>query len=384
MEKKNLNLTSEPMTREEYKDAMDDVIYLCTCAINGKVPDRERAAKMNLTRLYQASRRHTLTAIVAYALESAGIKDNAFTQAKAKAIRKVGMMEAEMRILFERMEQAGIWYLPLKGIVLKEYYPAYGMRQMSDHDILFDATHAEEVRRIMEDMGYVVKRFGGAGVHDVYQKEPVCNFELHRALFGALHEVKLRDYYFNVAERLLPAEGTNYGKCFSPEDFYVYVTAHEYKHYSKGGTGLRSVLDTYAYLMDEKADRLDWKYVQAEVEKLGIADFERQNRSLAMHLFGGEELTAEDRKMLEYVYFSGTYGNLRQCVENTMQKKRWGKVRYAAYRICIPISKKNPRYTVFLEYYPMFYKHRLLLPFLPFIESIKLPNQEGLRRNSRR
>ena len=89
-----MNLTSEPMTREEYKEAMDDVIYLCTCAINGKVPDGERAAKMNLTRLYQASRRHTLTAIVAYALESAGIKDNAFTQAKAKAIRKVGMMEA--------------------------------------------------------------------------------------------------------------------------------------------------------------------------------------------------------------------------------------------------------------------------------------------------
>lgn len=46
------------------------------------------------------------------------------------------------------MEQRGIWYLPLKGIILKEFYPSVGMRQMSDNDILFDEAFAEQVRGV--------------------------------------------------------------------------------------------------------------------------------------------------------------------------------------------------------------------------------------------
>lgn len=45
-------------------------------------------------------------------------------------------------------EKAGIWYLPLKGVILKEMYPVYGIRQMADNDILFDFTYRKEVKDI--------------------------------------------------------------------------------------------------------------------------------------------------------------------------------------------------------------------------------------------
>ncbi len=105
------------------------------------------------------------------------------------------------------------------------------MRQMSDHDILFDAAHAEEVKAIMEGLGYTSKYFGSSN-HDCYYKEPVYNFEMHRALFGRRHEVKLQDYYRNVKDRLIQDAGKNYGYHFSPEDFYIFMVAHEYKHYT--------------------------------------------------------------------------------------------------------------------------------------------------------
>ena len=64
--------------------------------------------------------------------------------------------------------------------------------------------------------------------------------------------------------------GDGFEKHLSQEDFYLYVTSHEYKHYSAGGTGLRSVLDTYVYLQKAAPDM---DYVTAEAEKLGMAEF---------------------------------------------------------------------------------------------------------------
>ena len=64
------------------------------------------------------------------------------------------------------------------------------MRQMSDVDILFDASHANDVKEALESLGYTTESFG-KGNHDVYHKEPVSNFEMHRDLFGQSYDAKV-------------------------------------------------------------------------------------------------------------------------------------------------------------------------------------------------
>ena len=63
---------------------------------------------------------------------------------------------------------------------------------------------------------------------------------------------------------------------------------------------------------------MDWGYVSREAGKLDIAEFEHQNRSLALHLFGGEPLTDPDREMLDVILRSGTYGIRAMRVKNRM------------------------------------------------------------------
>lgn len=46
----------------------------------------------------------------------------------------------------------------------------------------------------------------------------------------------------------------------------IYMIAHEYKHFSKGGTGLRSLLDTYVFLR-HCDETLDKEYVESELKK---------------------------------------------------------------------------------------------------------------------
>ena len=348
------------MTSEEYRAASLDVAYLAACAVNDTIPDAVRVGKMNLENLYKVADWHLLTGITAMALENAGIRDEAFTQAKGKAIRKVVAFDVERTAVLEKLEEAGIWYMPLKGSVLKSLYPKIGMRQMADNDILYDASKTPEVRTIMEKLGFSTDSAYGRSIHDHYFKPPVCNFEMHRFLFGAGHDEKLVEYYQDVKNRLILNEGSAYGYHFSDEDFYVYMLAHEYKHYSGGGTGLRSVLDTYVYLK-KKDQALDWPYISGELEKLGISDFEAQNRSLALHLFDGEILTIQDQVMLDYILSSGTYGTVQNRVRNRISKYGngpWAKLKYIFRRLFLPLN-------VVRASFPMFIKCPILLPFLP-------------------
>ena len=358
------------MTLEEYRVSAENVIYLAACMVNGVKPNAKRVAGMNLEQLYTAADRHLLTGITAYALENAGIHDPAFIQAQNKAIRKVALFDSERKDVLDELEKAGIWYMPLKGCVLKEKYPQIGMRQMADNDILYDVLRSEDVRKIMESLGFTTVLYvrDNGYSHDVHKKEPVCNFEMHRALFPPGVDDAIFAYYRNIRQKMVKDEGNDYGYHLSPEDFYLYMTAHEYKHYSNGGTGLRSLLDTYVYLHSTK---LNMAYVAAEAEKIGIAAFEEANRTLAQHLFSGEELTAEDLEMLDYILSSGTYGSIVHRVKNTMKKKHWTKAQYALGRFFVPVSRKNPDYDAYANVYPFFYKHILLLPLLPFYRTFR-------------
>ena len=162
----------------------------------------------------------------------------------------------------------------------------------------------------------------------------------------------LKPVYRDVKRRLIRDENSSYGFHFSDEDFYVYFIAHEYKHYSGAGTGLRSLLDTYVY-WKKKGDALDWSYISGELEKLGLTEFEAQNRSLALHLFRGEKLTAEDEEMLEGVLSSGTYGTTGNRARKQIQKK--GRLGYL-------LARAFPRLRVMRVLYPVLRPLPFLLP----------------------
>ena len=330
--------------------AYKNVIYLLSCALNGIIPSSKQVAMMDLSELYSVSERQMLTASVGFALESAGVQNDAFKRARVMAIRKTAIMDAEMAKILRQFEKAGIWYMPMKGVVLKDFYPAYGMRQMADTDILIDTERTDDIRDIMKQLGFDVEHYDKS-YHDCYSKPPVSNFELHHTLVSPLTGKTIYSYYHNVKNRLLKDEDNTCGWHFSPEDFYIFMIVHEYKHYFSGGTGLRSVLDTYVYLKNVSFDMV---YVAAECEKLGVEDFERLNRSLALHLFGGESLTEAEQKMLDRVLSSGTFGKEENVAVNQIEEK--GRGRYFLSKLTLPLP-------IMYEHYPVLKKALFLYPF---------------------
>ena len=349
----------------EYRKAVDNIIYLCSCAVNKKSLDLTNVT-MDLDSLYKASQKHMLTSMVGQALQSVEVSTRQFKVAIAKAQRKYVLMNEELNRVLSELEDRGIWYMPLKGAVIQNLYPKLAMREMSDYDILIDASHSVDVKAIMEDLGFQVKAFG-IGPDDSYVKPPAFNFEMHRSLFGDIHDKRLVKYYADIKERLVKDEDNKYGYHFKPEDFYIYMIAHEYKHYQNGGTGLRSLLDTFVYL---RSNNLNMDYVVAECKKIGIADFERLNRSIAETLFNGEALNESQRGMFEYIVNSGTYGTIEHEIDSILRKREQGKLHYLRVRLLGP-GKRDPDRNQFERRYACFFNHKILLPILPFYRLFK-------------
>lgn len=350
---------AEEMNKEEYRAMMMTVAYLCGCAARKTIPDPKELDGTDLEKLYEAAEKHLVTAAVGMALESAGMKTHSFEQAVAQAQRKNALLDADRAKVLAGMEKAGIWYMPLKGSVLKDMYPRYGMRQMSDNDILIDPERRADVRTIMEGIGFKTEKYEAAE-HDVYHKKPVSNFEMHVYLVNGRSNAQLETYYLNVKDRLIKDEGNNYGYHFRDEDFYLYMIVHEYKHYIQGGTGLRSLMDTYVYLL-QKQETLDWDYIRQEAEKMGIAEYESVNRTLAMHLFAGEVLSESEDKMLQYVFSSGTYGTEKNAAINQVREK--GRFGYFLARLTLPKKEMYWNYPILKKapfLYPVMWGWRLI------------------------
>ncbi len=336
-----------------------DMIYLVACAVNNTTPELERINDMDPTELYRLSRAHMLTAAVAFGLEKAIPLPHAFDQAKKKAIRKLTLFELERAAITREFEKAGIWYLPLKGILLKDDYPEFGMREMTDNDILVDNTRMNDIRTIMEGLGYSCDMFEHPSYnHDVYSKPPTLEFEMHHTLFSDIEVPRFVEYYTEILDRL---QKNGCERKFSDEDFYVYNLCHTYKHYIHGGTGLRALLDIYVFLRAHPA--IDRAYIDAQLEKLQISDFEEKMRCLSQKLFTGSALDEQDKKDLDYLIFSGSKGTVENREYHNMVEKLGGddskasKRRFIKSRIFITGEALEKQY-------PFFAKHKALYPIL--------------------
>ena len=351
--------------KEKQQDGeIRDLIYLAACALHDRTPDPGRIRAMDLDAVLRTAKKHMLSSAAGMALARAGVKHAGFAHAVSVAVRRAALFSTERDKVLEALEQREIWHMPLKGSVLGGLYPRFGMREMSDVDILFDSARARDVRECMEGLGYTTESFGEDN-HDVYTKKPSLSFEMHRSLFHSFYG-REGNYYRNVYERLLPVEGSKYGRQFTPEDFYLFLAAHEYKHFMNGGTGLRSVADNYIFL-SKYGKTLDMHYIGEEAEKLGIAEYERTGRMLALHLFGnppGEKDPAElpdkaELAMLSYIAGSGAYGRFDQFVESGIERAgsgAGGKLKYVIKRL--GLSANNLK-----EYHPVIWKTRVLVPF---------------------
>lgn len=277
------------------------------------------------------------------------------------------IQKQELKIILKRFEENGIKNVPLKGFEIKKVHPSEDMRQMSDLDILISLEDRENVKVILEELGYTTKKFG-KGKDDIYYKKPAMNIEMHNNLFES--KVKeIHEYFYKLSSMEKVVQKTEYSYTFTKEDTLIYGIMHLVKHFKSGGIGIRNIIDWWLYTNKYK-DILNWEYIESSLKELNIYEFYKNIISLGDFWFGEEEGTELILQLEEYVISSGIYGvasnrYLNLFIENSENGSNRSKIKVLK-------NLTFPEYSVMSEIYPILVEKRYLLPFYYIVRVLEI------------
>ena len=100
---------------------------------------------------------------------------------KNNEFKRILFVQNEFNEIKDMLISNGIRYMPLKGSIIRTYYPKSSYRQMSDIDLLCDYAHHNTICEYMLNRGYTQVSDGGNT--DDFTKDPYYTFEFHHDLF---------------------------------------------------------------------------------------------------------------------------------------------------------------------------------------------------------
>lgn len=209
--------------------------------------------------------------------------------------------------LFDKLEDRGLFSMPIKGFVIKDLYPKPYMREMNDVDVLIDPNQLDEVRRVLEENGYV---YDHTSTHEVvFNLDPFINLELHTRLTSVYHGDKYK-LFDDAWERAVPAGG-KFKHRMTAEDLYIHALTHFAMHYETSGGGVKPVVDLWLIRRELKKDpNPRYDYIAEKIEKLGFSKFDSVITRLGEIWFEGAEHTPLTRQTETLLMLNGAYGSI--------------------------------------------------------------------------
>lgn len=327
---------------ENKKKEVEYLVHLLSCALNGKEVRHQEG--IDYSTLLSLARKHQVYNIIFPLIkDDLSVPDEykqKFRDYNLSEISRMLVINNERSEVYDAFDEHGIKYMPLKGLIIKDYYPMESMRQMSDNDILFDIKYRDVVAELMKSMGY--KCIATGENSDDYHKPPYCTFEFHRSLFFDEHDFCPK--FDNLWENAVKDDERPCMYHMGLEDIYIYSVCHMYKHFTTAGCGIRFLADNYLFLKKEQ-DKLDWKRIDSFMSEYNISEYEHKCRKLAFDMFDENELDDGELELLETFMNFGIFGNGSIRIANRIKKMsensnlEQAKKDYILYRLFPPKAK---------------------------------------------
>lgn len=352
---------------------MSDIIEILMAIIKSEISQAPLKLNRDLTdddlvTLYDISVNHDLAHIVGRGLsKNSLLKKNEIGAKFKKAVheatfRYLKLNKAQNEI-YSAFEKAKIHFIPLKGAVIREFYPEPWMRTSCDIDILVkdeDVEHACQVL-INECSYHVDDTFLCDLSYDVsfLSQNNDVHIELHHSLTSLNAENKsLVNSIWNLSR---PSEKSPFMLIMPDEYFYFHQIMHLSKHFKSGGSGIRSFMDIWILnhfieFDKQKRDKL--------LDEHKLLKFASACQSLSEIWFGNGTYDELTKQVEKFILSSGTYGNTNNSVI-TSQTRKENKLKYIFSRIWMP-------YRALIVKYPSLKKRPYLFPFYEIYRCVEV------------
>lgn len=326
--------------------------------------DKQLVTDESLKDAIKLASKHDIAHLVALGLLNNNLADEEtktqLQQLTFRAVYRYEKLNYELMQVCETLEKAQIPFIPLKGSVIRKYYPEPWMRTSCDIDIL---VHERNLRSaiscLVENLKYTeheqnshdVSLFSSSGVH----------LELHYDLVEEGWANSSNTILQNVWDYVSPMNGYQYWCEMSDEMFYFYHIAHMAKHLQQGGCGIRTFIDLWIL---DSLPIVDTVKRNGLLQSGSLLQFAQTASKLAAVWLDNIPLDSVSEKMQSYILGGGVYGTNENRIM-VQQQKKGGKIKYALSKIVIP-------YDTIKFHYPILQKHRWLTPFMQVRRWFKL------------
>ena len=332
------------------KKIQNILMEILCCSISGDPGNgalKESLTPETVIAVYQLAKKHSLAHLVSgYVFENGIMLPQEdvlrFRQADILRVYKHERMKFALERITEAFDAAGIDHIPLKGSVLRAYYPEESMRTSCDIDVLVRETDLERAVSTLEQQGF---RRGERHYHDISLFAPNgTHLELHFSIQEDMEQLDgvLKDAW----QYAFPEQGSRYA--FRREFFVFYMYAHMAYHFMDGGCGVRSLLDIW--VMEHRMGAA-YPCAQELLKKADIWRFAVEMSKIANRCFTDHD--ASD-PVVAYIWRGGVYGTRKNRL--TVQKKQEGSVRAYLWKRILP------SYRFMSVGYPVLKKLPFLLP----------------------
>ncbi len=304
----------------------------------------------DLIALFRLAKRHDLAHIASSFLYRQGIAMSEETKRKFQKQEMISVYRYEqMKLAFDgickALEEKAIDYIPLKGLVIRPYYPKESMRTSCDIDILIREEALESAVSALEAEGYECRE---RNYHDVSLFSP---FGIHLELHFNIQEnhEKLDPVLSRAWEYARVEEGHRY--MFDEPFFTFHMFAHMAYHFLSGGCGIRSLMDIW--VMKHRMGLPD-AVAESLLREAEIWQFAEAVTELSEICFSGAPKDDMSDLLLTYLINGGVYGSSENHAAMAPEAKT--SVEYMARRVFVP-------YRVIAMEYPAARKYAILYPF---------------------
>lgn len=300
-------------------------------------------------KLYKLANKHDVAVMIYPVVKDMGLPEEAmtlFTKNKNRIVARTTRQSIEAEKVFRTLEENNIKYIRLKGIHIKELYPAPYMRTFSDVDIYVSKEGREKTKSLMTNMGYELE--STIDYHDEYKKDDFYIYEIHNPIVS---ENSFHHDIFSEPFGKAVAVSENKGNyVLNNEYFYLHLFFHLYGHFIHKGCGIRLFTDLLVF--QENIKNVDYSFIESVLKKYDILDFYYSVQKLNNFFFFNDDADSSTLKIAEFIF---------KCRSNESNKNDFanlgflGKVKYFLKNWFPPAKDLAFRY-------PVLNKAPILLP----------------------
>lgn len=341
----------------ETTDILFALLRYAVCGEDLNKQTAEACTSANLEAVYNLAKKHDLAHLVAHAVEGLNLPEcEALTKlknAKMRAIYRYARMSYEYEQISRILEDAEVCFIPLKGSVLRGYYPEPWMRTSGDIDILVKDMDFDRAISALQNHGW--KAEGPAQYQNICLRSPNgVLLELH---FNIRVKMDAADAVLDdVWKYIEPVNGKQYEVHQTQAFFLLHHLAHMAKHILVAGCGIRPFLDLW--VLTGRQDCNEAAFLElcnsAKLNRFADAAFALMNA-----WFGGNPHSEVSKHLACYIIGGGVYGSLSNKVVMA-QIRTGGKLKNLWNRLFVPIGEMQLMY-------PILKKRKWLLPVYHFV-----------------